>query len=388
MGKKSTPQAPPVPDPREIAELDAEFNRIDQFTPFGSLVFGGDSRNEATLSFSPEIQALFNQQLDVDSGLLGQALTRLGGLDPNQIDLSSFGPIQSDAGLNNLNFSGLPGIDPSMFGLGPGQQDALQRGISLEGLPEIPTDINQFRGDVEDAFFQRGRQLLNPEFQRQEESLNQRLANQGLPQGSEAFGEQSQIFGENRNRAFQDLANQSILTGGQEASRQLANILGARQQGFGERLGQGQFNNQAIMSEFGRNIGAFGANAQARSQLTGEQFQEGQFNNLVGQQNLQNQNAGRVQALSEALGIRGNAFNELASLLGLQQVQQPGLSNFFGPGQVDTLGGFGLAQNQANANYQGALNQQQGALGGLFGLGSAALSGAGAAGGFGSMFGK
>ena len=135
------------------------------------------------------------------------------------------------------------------------------------------------------------------------------------------------------------------------------------------------------------NLGAFGANQSARGQLSGEQFQQTGFNNQVGQQNLGNQNAGRMQALSEALGIEGNQFNQLASLLGLQQVQQPGLQDFFAPGQVNTLGGFGLAQNQANANFQAELQQQQGALGGLFGLGSAALTGIGAAGGFGNFFG-
>ena len=39
MGK-SRPSAPPVPDPNQLIQQDAEQNRITQFTPYGNLLFG------------------------------------------------------------------------------------------------------------------------------------------------------------------------------------------------------------------------------------------------------------------------------------------------------------------------------------------------------------
>ena len=487
MGKKSAPSAPQPVDPYEVARADAEFNRIDQFTPAGSLTFSGENRNQANLEFSPEVQALFDQQLQLDGTMLGSSLDRLGMMDPNQIDLSQFGPIQSNIDRSGLGFgapdmNGLPGLNIPNFGTvgpGPEQQGAanffgpsygiqqgiegvglptfgsdatVQQGVVFSNLPDLPQDFNALRTNVEDAMFQRGRRLMEPQFGRQEDALRDRLANQGLPQSSDAFLDQYDQFNTNRNLAYQDLSDRSVLMGGQEASRQFANALAGRQQGVGEIMSQGQFANQAAGQQFGQDLSGFGANLGAanaqfgqnlaqgqfanqaanqdlsralstfgvgmqqagfnnqganqffqnalagqgfnnqagamqlgaqqdvRNQLSGEQFALSNAQNAANaqelglrQQMLANQNAGRSQALNEQMGIRGNAFNELASLLGLQQVQQPTMQNFFGPGQADFMGAQALnAQQQQNA-YQGALMQQQGALGGLSGLGGSLL---------------
>jgi hypothetical protein len=324
MGKKSAPDAPQPVDPYQVARADADFNRIDQYTPYGSLTFGGPNRNQATLSFSPEMQQLMDSRFGMDQAMLDEAFSRMGSFDSAPIDLSQFGPIQSDAGLSEF---------------------------SATGLPELPGDMDPFRQRIEDAVFQRGRRLLEPQFQRQEDTLRDTLANQGLPQTSEAFLDQYSQFNTDRGNTYQNLADSAVMMGGQEASRLLADTLAQRGTLFGE-------------------------------QLTGSNF-----NNAVRQAGLQNQNTGRVQGLNEALGIRGNQFNELASLLGLQQVQAPQMQNFFGPGQVDFMGAQALnAQQQQNA-YQGQLQQQQAMLGGLSSLGAAGLMGAGAAGGFGNLFG-
>jgi hypothetical protein len=495
MGKKSAPSAPQPVDPYEVARADAEFNRIDQYTPAGSLTFSGPNRNQANLEFSPEVQALFDQQLGLDSSMLGSSAERLAMMDPNQIDLSQFGPIQSNIDREGLGFtsadlSGMPGLNMPNFGTvgeGPNLQGAanfagpnfgiqqgiegvnlptfgsdatVQQGIDFSNLPGIPQDFGEFRNRVEDSVFQRGRRLMEPQFARQEAALRDTLANQGLPGTSEAFLDQQDQFNTNRNSAYADLADRSVLLGGQEASRQFANSLAGRQQGVGEILSQGQFANQAAGQQFGQDLSRFGAdmgaaNAQfgqnlaqgqfgnqaanqdlsralatfgvgqqqagfnnqaaqqgfqnqlagqgfnnqagamqlgaeqgIRGQLSGEQFNLANSQNAANaqelglrQQMLANQNAARTMGLNEQIGIRGNAFNELASLLGLQQVQQPSMQNFFAPGQADFMGAQALnAQQQQNA-YQGALMQQQGALGGLSGLGGALLGGMGAAAG-------
>ncbi len=313
MGKKD-PATVETPDPYDVARADARFNRIDQITPYGNLTYSGPDRNIATLSLGDELQNIFDQRLQVDDAMIGSALDRLAGFDPSQIDLSQFGPIQSDAGLQQF--------DPSTL-----------------GLPAIPTDLEGYRSNVEDALFNRADRLMAPVFQRQESQLLDRLANQGLPQGNQAYNTELDVFGDNVNQAYADLADRAVLAGGAESSRLLADALGARGQLFGEGLSTVGFNNAAL------------------------------------QQALMNQNAARTQGLNEAMGIRGNAFNELASLLGLQQVQAPQMQNFFAPGQVDMIGAQNLAmQGQMfNANQQNQMNAA--ALGGLYGLGSAALTG-------------
>lgn len=309
-GSTTTVQAP---DPREVAGAEAEYNRINQVTPFGNLTFSGPNRNTATLEFTPEMQQLFNTRMGIDQSLASAGGERIGALDPNPINLDQFGPIQSTAGFSQYN--------PT-------------------GLPEIPTDMGAYRNNIEDAYFQRGRRLLDPTYQRQEEQLRQTLANQGLPSTGNAFLDQFDQFNTSRNSAYGNLANEAVMYGGQEASRLLADALASRGQLYNEGLTTTGFNNQLL------------------------------------QQDLMNANAGRVQGLNEATGIRGNQFNEMAALLGLQQVQAPQMSNFFAPGQVDILGAnqLGLQANMFNAQQQNQMNS--GKNSGLAGLGSAYITGA------------
>jgi hypothetical protein len=154
MGAKKQPKPPPAPDPRQIAQTDVEFNRIDQVTPFGSLTFSGPNRNQANLSLSPELQQLFGQQVGNDlavGGLTQQAVPGLSSLVSQPF---------SAQGLPSLN---------------------------IPNAPSLP-DYNAFRGDVERAYFDRSRGLLDEQFGREEDRLRQTLANQGLQSGGEAFG--------------------------------------------------------------------------------------------------------------------------------------------------------------------------------------------------------
>lgn len=277
MGKKSSPSPPPAPDPRQIAQTDAEFNRIDQFTPFGSLTYGGPSRNQATLSLTPELQNLFNMQTQSDTNLLGSALQAQGGIN--------------DLIQNPLNAQGLPALN---------QPD-------LSGLAQLPQNYEPYRQDAERAFFDRSSGLLNEQFGRDEDRLRQTLANQGLQSGGEAFNSEMGQFNQRRGETYSNLARDAVLFGGQEASRGLGDQMALRGQGFGEA-----------------------------------------------QQGLQNSASIRGQLLGERGSLRSNQFNELASLLGLQQVQQPNMQNFFGPGQANVMDAYGLNQ----ASTLNAYNQQ------------------------------
>jgi hypothetical protein len=270
VSKKSQPKPPQAPDPREIAQTDAEFNRIDQYTPYGSLTYGGPSRNQATLSLSPEYQNLFNMQTQSDTNLLGSALQAQGGID-----------------------------------------QLIQNPLNTQGLPGLPQNFDAYRSDTERAFYDRSAGLLNEQFGRDEENLRQTLANQGLQSGGQAFGQEFGQFNQRRGETFSNLARDAVLYGGQEASRSLAGQSGLRSQLLGERG-----------------------------------------------------------------SMRSNQFNELASLLGLQQVQQPGLQNFFAPGQAGVMDAYGLQQSALQNNFNAMSGRNASAKG----------AGAGLAGTLGSAF--
>ena len=255
MGKPDPVQPP---DPLDVARTDAEFNRIDQFTPTGNLTFsdrpgGQGTNNVATLTLPPEIQRLFDSQTQSDQGLLNLALGRQQG------------------------FEG--------------------------GLPDLTQGLDTGAGEVKDAFFDQGSDLLNRQFDRDEDRLRGSLANRGLTGTSaelgEAAGTELGVFGERKNQAFSNLANESV------------------QRGIGTQLTQA---------------------------------------------NITQSN-------------RATQFNELASLLGLQQVSQPGLNNFFTPGQTDTAAGFALNQQGQIQNNQSQTDVFSGILSGLFGLGAAGIGG-------------
>lgn len=268
MGAKRQPKPPPAPDPRQIAQTEAEFNRLDQYTPFGSLTFSGPNRNQANLSLSPELQQLFGQQVGTDLALGGLTQQAIPGL----------------SSLVNQPFSpqGLPALD-------------------IPNAPSLP-DYNAFRSDIERAYFDRSRGLLDEQFGREEDRLRQTLANQGLQSGGEAFDTEFGNFNRRRGDTYSNLAQDAVLYGGQEASRALADQLG----------------------------------------ITGLQ-------NQFAQQQLQNAAGIRGQMFGEQSATRSGNFNELASLLGLPQTTGiPGLQNFFAPSQTGV--GDAYALNQASVN--------------------------------------
>jgi hypothetical protein len=59
---------------------------------------------------------------------------------------------------------------------------------------------------------------------------------------------------------------------------------------------------------------------------------------------------------------RATQFNELAALLGLNQVAQPGLQNFFAPGNADVVSGFAMQQQTANQNAQRSADMKGGMM--------------------------
>lgn len=250
MSKKGTSR---VPDPYQTAGADFAFNNLSQFTPYGDLVitppqFAGKKKNRymtqagsARLNLSPELQGILDKQLQVSGITLDEALRRQG---------------------------------------------------ELSNLGELPSPD---RGKYEELLFKRARGLLDPVFAEQERGLYDRLANQGLPTTSEAYGYDRGQFLDERNQSYERAALEST-------------------------LGAGDFMSQEI---------------------------------------------------NNAAALRSIPFNEIAALLGIQQVQPPQLSSFYAPRGADFTGAQALSSQVQQQNAQSQAGIFNNLLGGLFDLGGA-----------------
>lgn len=177
---------PPPPDPKVVAEAqtksnketavaNAYLNRVDQTNPFGSSSYQVTGTNpDGTPKFSQSTQ--FSQ------------------------------PVQ---GL----FDSYMGMTQGMADVGTGQLQGLQQQYSQ------PFDLNT---ESENKIVAMQSARLNPELQRQDEGLRNKLSNQGIMEGTEAFDRAMERQGRTANDARNSM------------------WLGARQQGVNEALMQRQ----------------------------------------------------------------------------------------------------------------------------------------------------
>jgi hypothetical protein len=435
VGSKNQPTPPPAPDPNQIIGAEAQANRVNQITPYGSLTYSGPNNNTATLNLSPEVQNLLGTQMNISQGLLGQANYQAQQL-PQTSPYAAFSPGSQAPGLQTVSQSQIPGVPQlGQVGVAPQQVPGLQTsvqglnglqtpqlqqqigGLNFGGAAPLPQNYQGFNQNAANAFYNNSAGLLNQQFNRDQNALDQKLANQGLQAGSAAFGDQYNQFLTNKNQQFGNLANQAVMFGGQDASRQLSDMLNLRGAGtneaqaqfnagltqgsfgnqaalsqagvqnqnalsqFGAGLQQGQFGNQAQLDQFG--LGTTAQGQALQNQLLGNQAIQQQYG--MQNQQLQNQqsvaaqnNALRGQAFNEAGTARDQQFNQLAALLGLNQVQTPQLNGFYTPGQVDAGGAYALQQAGLQNNYNQQANNagsKKGSTANLAGtLGGAAIT--------------
>ena len=146
-----------------------------------------------TMTLSPEQQAMYNQN---------QALNQTLG------DIATTGVGQVQQSVNNpLNFS---------------QNQALQ----------TPGEIQQ---QASNAAYQNAAQYLDPQFKQSNAQLANRLANQGITQGSEAYNNAMLNAGNAQQQAYESARNQAYIQGLSGAQQQYAQGLGTRQQQIAEQ---------------------------------------------------------------------------------------------------------------------------------------------------------
>ena len=379
MGK-SAPAPPPTPNPNELINAQADANRITQFTPYGNLRFGfvGDQGQfiEGTVPDDGRAAAFtqetpFQTQMRAATegtglGLGNIAFERVSGRTVVGQNADGTPIFADDPDFQNpfrtaptlANISQAQDIDPT-GSLGAFQSTIaspvdLPTGLSTAGLTALQTDPEGFRTNIEQTLFNRQLGLLQPEFTRQRENLEQNLADRGIPITSEVYNDAINRLETQQGEQLQRLSQQATLAAGQESDRLVNQARQARAQEFGERAATGEFGLAAQGQGFSQ--------AAANTQLANAARQDAIANQLLSNQ-IANQQ--RQRDIAERTALRGQNFNELSALLGGPQVQQ---ASFFAPGAIDTTGAFAAQQAAQQNAFNQAMAQRSANLGGLFGL--------------------
>lgn len=332
----------------------------------------GSDEWEARITLTPEQQALLDQDNRIKSQLGAAAesgiarVTNAMGQPFDTSQMAAFREVPQGGGAPT------PGGAESYNPAAANYTRNIQGGNIQTRLPN--SDYGAQRTSVEEAILSR----VNPQLQRDRQMLDQRLANQGIMPGSEAYNTAI----DEANRAAVDARYQAVLAGGQEQSRlagldlqagQFANQ--AQQQGFAQGATNAALNNSVNDTQFNQGLSAINQRNQANQQ----NYAQGLASN---NQNFQQQLAAsqmtaqqRQQQMQEQAYLRSLPLNELNALRSGAQVQNP---NFSPTPQTNVAGTnvSGDIWNSYNANVANSNAQQAGNnafMSGLFGLGSAAL---------------
>lgn len=369
MGKQQQP-APPDPvvtanaqtaSNKETAIAQTGLNAQNQVTPFGNLTYAetgkwsdGTPRFTATTTLTPAQQRLLETGQGTQQRLaeIGQSQSqKLGAVlaDPfNTNGLPSGGTASSVTAPNYSQYSDGPTLNTT-----GGDGGDIQRSLGVN-------DYSADRSKVEQALFAR----LNPQIERDRAALETRLSQQGIRLGSEAYKTAFDDFERNVN----DARLATVLGAGEEQNRLQSLALNAgnfgnaaQRQAYEQSLANAGFGNAAQQQMFDNRNATTGAN----NALADKRFANSQtLFNL--------RNTERNQALNERLTTRNQALNENIGLATGTQITQPGFvaTPQTGVGGVDVAG---IHQNAYNANLDSYNRQQSDLMGGLFGLGRAAI---------------
>lgn len=285
--------APQAPDPWTVAQATtaqnqatAAYNKAlnlnNYSNPFGSQsssIVGTDPSTGAPI-YNTQVSA--NPQIQ---GLFGNLMGQVGATPSSSGYISDLGAVGKEYTALNNALSGLGG--------------------SLN--TQAATDAQRAG---QDAAYQAQSQYLNPQFVQREQSLQAQLAAQGLAPGSQAYSNAMLNFGNERQRAYSDAANQAIMTGSQLGTQNWQNQLA----GIAAQSG--------LMGQRAQNLGA-------TSGLTGQ---------MAGLSQLPYQNLQSIASMIPGYTGVGQAATNPADIAGAMNNQYQG-----------QLGAYNARQQSANA---------------------------------------
>lgn len=350
------------------AQAQASANRVNQINPYGSIRYyqtgvdaQGNPTYSAAASLSPEQQQLLDAQNYQSLGLAQTANRALGNVYNTYSQAFNVDPFMQQGVGQGPQFQGLRSARPQ---LQAGATENLQRGLDQNaGMSGWDRASNLIMSRLE------------PQMQRQEQQLEQRLASQGIPVGSEAYTRAKQDLAMQQN----DLRNQAQL--------QAQNI---QQNLFGQELAGGQFRNLATTQQQQNLLQNLGFTNEAMQRDFSNRQAQLAFNNQLGQQSYQNQlaaqqanNAARLNNFQLASYLRGLPMQELNALRQGSQVTNPTFIGVPQTGQVagpDLLSAYQAQQNANIAAQNRDAASRSNLTSGLFNLGGSLLGNIGSVG--------
>ena len=375
MGKKATP--PPVPDYAgaaqqqgaaniEAARATAKLGNPNIYGPLGNqtVSYEGDIPT-IRQSLTPDAQATLGAQQGVERSLaelgqqgVAQAKTILGTpFDPNL------------PGIDTSIAESVSPVNQAAFNAGSAQRSVagptFQQGIDTSGIAAMPVNAGM---TGQQAIMSR----LQPQLTQNENATRQRLANQGLVTGGEAYNNEMRTMGQNRNDLELQAAAQGI---------NLDAMM--NQQGFEQAAARGQFGNEAQLNQFQAALQNAGMGNTALQQDYQNQLAAQTAQNAAVAQNFNQQlnlaqfgNAAQQQSLEQQLALRNQPLNQITGLMSGSQIQMPQFQGFqpsnvaaapIYQGVQDTFQGqmdqYGIRQ-QAKNNMMSGLMGLGGSLGG------------------------
>lgn len=253
-----------------------------------------------------------------------------GGLQTS-IDASGGPAVKSlNTGVGGLGSISLPELQ-KVAQLGAGPQ--FQRSIAGAGGLGAINDASRKR--VEDALFSR----LNPQLERDEYALRQRLLNSGIEVGSDAYNKEMTNFGQRVN----DARMQAVLQGGNEETRQGQLAALFQGQNFNQKLQEGQFSNNAASamsdseikryeanlkgadSGFNQGLQRAGLQQKIADSMWERELQGGKFSNDAAQMEFDNAlkkgtfaNSAQAQLFSQLLARAGFSNTAMQNQFGME----------------------------------------------------------------------
>jgi hypothetical protein len=360
MGKSKAPAPPATPDYRgaaieqgaaniETARLQGRMNNPNISGPLGgqTVTFGANDQPTVTQTLTPQAQATLESQQRVEQSLANLGEEGVGtaqnvlrsAFNPNlqglQTSIADAGQI---AQAPNLGLYGSASGGPQ-----GGQYGFADRNLNTRNVAAMPVNAGT---TGQQAIMNR----LAPELDRQSKATEQRLANQGLVAGGEAY-ENAMI---SQNQQKNDLLSQAALQG-------IGLDTAANAQGFGQAVQVGQFGNQSIAQNFGQGQAANAAGNQAvgqnqqaalQQQQASNAAQNQQYNQLM--QRAQFGNTAQQQSLQQQLALRNQPLNEIAGLMSGSQIQMPQFQGYQGANVASTpIMQGAIAQGGANMDAYG-----------------------------------
>lgn len=383
MGK-SVPTPPAPPDyagaareqgvaNKDAAVAGASLSNPNIYSPYGNQTVSyantgpdGNAQPTITQTLTPNAQRALDAQQEVQYGL-----SQLGkqGLGTAQDVLGSRFNYDGPDIKTGLDYNSRIDVGPgggtygTASGINAGPQS--QRNLDLSGVAKMPVNAGM---TGQNAILAR----LQPQIEQNANATRQRLANQGIGIGSEAYNNEMRTQQQGEN----DLYSQAALQG-------IGLDTAANQQGWNQALGSAGLYNDAVNQDFTRSLGA----NQSQNAAIGQNFNQGLsasgFYNQAQNQGFNQANTAAqfgnqaaLQRYQQQLAQYNQPLNQIAALMSGSQIQNPQFQAYSGQNvnaapifqgvqeqgraAMDAYGIRANAAAQQNAGLYGALGSAAG----------------------------